>query len=803
MKCRGSECTLDTRCSECISWTEEEMIKYIKLRKSLSSKSKRSKSSPPRSIPQDRDTDEFNQSQLDSVQKMINDSVTSMSDNLMAKFSQLVPTQQMIYLGVLLDSTASPALKRVEKLLSIGDVFLSCVRQPVSSWLELLGVLSSMIQLVPGGRLRMRSLQLALRRQWDQVDQSRLVEWSPLIQDDLSWWLARPRSISARRFSGASVPSARVMVRRLGRGLGGSLRRSGRFRPLGSGGWRALDQCSGALGDRESSQVVCSTSRRCLSGSLRRQFDCRVISEEPRRDSLFTSELYRSEDSPLGGGSVGSDFPAVCYGETQCVGGRSFSPEPDLGRRVDAEAGGLHGSVQEVAGVNRPVCNITKSPMFTIFFSLPRSQCSGDGCTAPKLEWVAGVCLSSLVSHSSSVEEAPVVLWGTTDHRSSVLASEAVVSGSSGSGGRRPSRSATVQRLSASGVQAVSSCLETIKRFTCAGGFSRRVAQQVSLARRPSSRAGYQSKWLVFRQWCRSEGHSISRPSLPKIADFLFWLRRSRRLSVSSIMGYRSMLSAVFKSVLPEISTSPVLHDLLRSFQAEAPIREVRPPSCDLNVVLTFLRSSSFEPLTTISLRDLTRKTLFLLSLATAKRVGEIQALSRRVSFSSSAAGLSYVLEFVAKTESALRPLPRSFGVPSLGDFAAGMPEDLLLCPVRALSAYLDRTSGIVNRPRRLFVSPRCPSRAMSKNGISYMLREIIVQSGASSGSGQVPRAHSIRGIATSSAFFRNWSLRSVLEAASWRSNTVFTSFYLRDLSFTADGVHSLGPFVAAGERIG
>ena len=51
--------------------------------------------------------------------------------------------------------------------------------------------------------------------------------------------------------------------------------------------------------------------------------------------------------------------------------------------------------------------------------------------------------------------------------------------------------------------------------------------------------------------------------------------------------------------------------------------------------------------------------------------------------------------------------------------------------------------------------------------------------------------------------FFRNWSLRSVLEAASWRSNTVFTSFYLRDLQFVFEGVRSLGPFVAAGERIG
>ena len=110
--------------------------------------------------------------------------------------SQVIPTQRMVYLGVILDSIsfrASPALKRVEKLLSIGDVFLSCAKQPVSSWLELLGVLSSMIQLVPGGRLRMRSLQLVLRRHWDHVDQSILVEWSQEVRQDLDWWLDRAR----------------------------------------------------------------------------------------------------------------------------------------------------------------------------------------------------------------------------------------------------------------------------------------------------------------------------------------------------------------------------------------------------------------------------------------------------------------------------------------------------------------------------------------------------------------------------------------------------------------------------------
>ena len=259
--------------------------------------------------------------------------------------------------------------------------------------------------------------------------------------------------------------------------------------------------------------MVCSTSRRFLVSDFRRQLDRHFLPEEPRRDSFLSSELHRSEDSPLGGESPCCDFPSVYHGETQCPNGCSISPEPNPGLRIDAEAGGFQGSVQEMAGVDRPIRNISKS------------QCSGDRCSSSKLEWVAGVCLSSLVTHSSSSEEAPVVLWSPADHHSSVLASEAVVSGSVRSGGRWSGHSSTVQGPSApatlpsvpsGSVQAVSSCLETIKRFTRACGFSKHVAQQVSLARRPSSRAGYQSKWLVYRQWCRSEGHSILVPLLPR-----------------------------------------------------------------------------------------------------------------------------------------------------------------------------------------------------------------------------------------------------------------------------------------------
>ena len=89
--------------------------------------------------------------------------------------------------------------------------------------------------------------------------------------------------------------------------------------------------------------------------------------------------------------------------------------------------------------------------------------------------------------------------------------------------------------------------------------------------------------------------------------------------------------------------------------------------------MLDFLCSPVFEPIANASLRDLTRKTLLVVALATAKRVGELQALSRVVSFSSSAAGLAYVPEFVAKTETVVHPLPRTFEVQSLCDFAAGL----------------------------------------------------------------------------------------------------------------------------------
>ena len=130
--------------------------------------------------------------------------------------------------------------------------------------------------------------------------------------------------------------------------------------------------------------------------------------------------------------------------------------------------------------------------------------------------------------------------------------------------------------------------------------------------------------------------------------------------------------------------------------------------------------------------------------------------LSRIVSFVGGDACLSYVPEFVAKSESLSRSIPRSFLVKPLLDFAAGLDDDLLLCPVRALRIYLDRTLSLAPSRRRLFVSPSCPTSAMSKSAVSFFLREVIHGAEASRPEVGAIRAHDIRGVSTSVAFHRN-----------------------------------------------
>ena len=274
---------------------------------------------------------------------------------------------------------------------------------------------------------------------------------------------------------------------------------------------------------------------------------------------------------------------------------------------------------------------------------------------------------------------------------------------------------------------------------------------------------------------------------------------KNKGAALSIIKGYRAMLVVVFKFPLPEIS-SPVLKDLVRSFEISAPRPIFPPPPWDLDKVLDFLSGPPFEPLARASFLDKTKKALFLLAMATAKRVSELQALSFSVSFQGEDLVLYYDPFFRAKTESVINPLPRSVIVPSLSDFAGDLPERLH-CPVRAVKYLRKAARSASFIPSRLFVSPKNPKRSMSKNAMSFYLRQLIIDSGAVS-SARPPRAHDIRGIATSLNYYSNLSLTSLMQVATWKSKRVFASRYLKEVSATQDNIQQFGPLVIAGDRL-
>ena len=154
------------------------------------------------------------------------------------------------------------------------------------------------------------------------------------------------------------------------------------------------------------------------------------------------------------------------------------------------------------------------------------------------------------------------------------------------------------------------------------------------------------------------------------------------------------MLLAVFKFKLPEHGGHHVLRDRIRSFSIECPRRPSVPPCWDLDIVLHHLMSEAYELLSSLSLRSLTKKTLFLVALATAKRVGELQALSKVMSSLLDDFIISYLTHFVVKTAIADAPLSRSFCLCSLAGFARDLEEGSLLCPVCALRIFLERTKS-------------------------------------------------------------------------------------------------------------
>ena len=262
--------------------------------------------------------------------------------------------------------------------------------------------------------------------------------------------------------------------------------------------------------------------------------------------------------------------------------------------------------------------------------------------------------------------------------------------------------------------------------------------------------------------------------------DFLIHLRHDKGLSVSVVKGYSSALNSVLALKGRDLASSREIMMLLRSFSRSVDPVELGPPAWDVALVLQSLTGAPYEPLRLCDERFLAQKTLFLVALASAKRIGKLHALSYRVSHTRNWGEVSFSLVpgFVAETQdpSSLAPRFEGFSVPALPDVRNNR-NGRLLCPVWAVKRYLDRTAAHRLRCERLFVTAG-RSKKMSKTTVSFCLRKTISSAYELSGMEQpvpAPRARETRGIALSLLFKKNFAVDHVLKAGTWRRHTTFT----------------------------
>ena len=175
------------------------------------------------------------------------------------------------------------------------------------------------------------------------------------------------------------------------------------------------------------------------------------------------------------------------------------------------------------------------------------------------------------------------------------------------------------------------------------------------------------------------------------------------------VKGYRFTLNQVFALKEMDLSFSQEISMLIKSFVKSCAFWELRPPKWDMFFVFCSLSRHPQKPLNKASDKNFTLRTLFLLTLASTKWVGELHGLSAKMCHLEGRHSLSFFFfmpNFTAKTQKPSVPDDRfyKFLLPSLLDFIEDDLDELMLCLVRAVRLYLERTKQYRPLCKLLFI---------------------------------------------------------------------------------------------------
>ncbi len=720
---------------------------------------------------------------------------------LNAKKSVLSPLQRTTFLGVIWDSTSmqarlSPA--RIESILSAVKRIRLGQSLTVRQFQRLLGLMAAASNVIPVGLLHMRPLQWWLRTKGfsPRGNPFRMIKVTRRCLGNVEETLVPVPGSHVGSFMSSQDANDRCFSH----GLGSDLRGTLRSRSVEGPSSLMAHQPSGDVGCVSCSQEFPSRSQGPPCACPLRQHIGGLLHKSPGGFAVTSTVQTGVPNPPVVPREV-----VVSASNLHPWGPQYRSRHPvETGaeaRGMEASPRGGGADMEEVRpGTSGSVCVSRDVSLPTLV--LPHaSSSSRTGCDDTDVAEASSVCISPDCSAPRGTGESSPGPGPTTSYcpavagqsmiPKSILPSRRASSGaprqegpSVPSGGldiSPPSRTMETVGLASEGAQLINS------------GLSTEVVETILHSRAPSTRKLYALKWKIFASWCSD--HQLDPVNCP-VGTVLEFLqdRFTAGLAPSTLKVYVAAISAYH---IPLGGTSmgnePLVSRFLHGTMRLRPAARTRVPTWDLAIVLQGLSLAPFEPLEEVPAKFLTLKALFLLAISSLKRIGDLQALSVAPSCLEFAPGMvkaflhpkpGYIPKVPANVARSI--MLQAFCPPPFQD--ADQERHNLLCPVRALDAYVHR-AALWRKNGQLFICFGPPNQGSpaSKQRMSKWVVEAISLAYESAGqpSPMAVRSHSTRSMAASKALISGVTLQEVCDAAGWSSPHTFVRFYSLDLDST------------------
>lgn len=286
----------------------------------------------------------------------------------------------------------------------------------------------------------------------------------------------------------------------------------------------------------------------------------------------------------------------------------------------------------------------------------------------------------------------------------------------------------------------------------------------------PNTMNQYNSAIQSWCQYCDENCFDFFNANTTQLIKYLTE-KFSHGASYSTLNCHRSALSILLGH---EITVNDCVKRFFKGVYRLKPPAPKYNTTWDPNIVINYV--ADLFPNDSISLKELSFKTVTLLALASAQRMQTLSLIKiNNIYFHEDK--IQIKIEDLIKTSrpGSCQPL---ITLPYI-------KENPKVCPALVLKSYINRTSSIRNAEEYLFISHQKPHKKVGTQTLSHWVKFTLEKSGIDI---TVYGSHSTRHASTSAAHRTGVNLEVIRKAAGWtESSRVFLKYYKKDLADTTN----------------